>query len=244
MSESFARKYWNEEDPLGRRIKLGERESDLPWVTVVGVVGDVRHAGLAASALPMYYGPVLSRAEEMTFIVRAVSEPEPLLPSIREEVRKLDPDLAAFGVEPMDRKVAASISQPRFNLTLLAAFALTALALAAVGIYGLARYSVSQRTSELGLRIALGATRGEILRMVLLEGLKTAGLGLALGLIASLALARALASVPGLLHGVSAMDFPTYAGVVAVLSAVVVVASLAPASRASRVPPIEALRYE
>ena len=211
----------------------------------MGVVGDVRHAGLAASALPMYYGPVLSRAEEMTFIVRAVSDPEPLLPSIREEVRKLDPDLAAFGVEPMDRKVAASISQPRFNLTLLAAFApRRSRASAAVGIYGLARYSVSQRTSELGLRIALGATRGEDLRMVLLEGLKTAGLGLALGLIASLALARALASVPGLLHGVSAMDFPTYAGVVAVLSAVVVVASLAPASRASRVPPIEALRYE
>jgi putative ABC transport system permease protein len=125
VSESFARKYWNGEDPVGRRIKMGDRESDLPWVTVVGVVGDVRHAGLAASALPMYYRPYLQRTEEiMTLIVRASSDPEPLLASIREEVRRLDPDLALFGVEPMDRKVATSIAQPRFNLTLLAVFAL------------------------------------------------------------------------------------------------------------------------
>jgi putative ABC transport system permease protein len=244
VSEAFAAKYWKGEDPLGRRIKMGERQSDLPWVTVVGVVGDVRHAGLAASTLPIYYRPFISRAEEMTFIVRALAEPEPLLASIREEVRKLDPDLALFGLEPMDRSVAASISQPRFNLTLLGAFALLALALAAVGIYGLARYTVSQRTGELGLRIALGATRGEILRMVLADGMKTAAIGLTLGLVASAALARTLARVPGLLHGVSAMDLPTYAAVAFLLCAVVLLASFAPASRASRVAPIEALRYE
>ncbi len=243
VSESFARKYWNG-DPVGRRIKMGERESDAPWVTVVGVVGDVRHAGLAASTLPMYYRPSLRRSEEMTLLVRARAEPGPLLASIREEVRRLDPDLAVFGVETMDRKVAASIAQPRFNLTLLAAFALLALLLAAVGIYGLARYAAIQRTSEIGLRVALGATRGEILRLFLGEGLRTAGLGLILGLPASAALSRGLAAVPGLLHGVSAMDAPTYAAVTVVLSAAVLLATFGPASKASRTAPVEALRHE
>jgi putative ABC transport system permease protein len=244
VSESFGRKYWNGEDPVGRRIKMGERESDSPWVTVVGVVGDVRHAGLAASALPMYYRPSLRRTEEMTLIVRARAEPGPLLASIREEVRRLDPDLAVFGVETMDRKVATSVAQPRFNLILLAAFALLALVLAGVGIYGLARYAATQRTSEIGLRVALGATRGEILRMFLGEGLRTAGLGLVLGLLASAALSRGLTAVPGLLHGVSATDVPTYAGVAILLSAVVLLSSFAPASKASRTAPVEALRHE
>ena len=244
VSESFARKYWNAEDPIGRRLKVGERESKLPWVTVVGVVGDVRHAGLAASTNPIYYRPLAQAAEEMTFIVRARDEPEPLLASIREEVRKLDPDLAAFGIETMDGKVAASIAQPRFNLTLLALFASLALVLAAVGVYGLARYAVAQRTSEIGLRVALGATRGEILRMVLGEEIRTAGLGLVLGLLASAALSRVLAGVPGLLHGVTPTDLPTYAGVVVVLTGAVLVASFPPASRASRIAPVDALRHE
>jgi putative ABC transport system permease protein len=244
VSEAFAEKYWNGEDPLGRRIKMGERESSSPWVTVVGVVGDVRHAGLAESTLPTYYRPLGRNVEEMTFIVRARAEPEPLLASFREEVRKLDPDLAVFGVETMDRKVATSVAQPRFHLTLLALFALLALALAAVGIYGLTRYAVTQRTNEIGLRVALGASRGEIQRMVLGEGLRTAGVGLVLGLLASAALSRALGIVPGLLHGISALDPPTYAGVALVVTSVVLLASLPPASKASRIAPVEALRHD
>jgi putative ABC transport system permease protein len=244
VSESFARKYWSGEDPLGRRLKLGGRRSDSPWVTVVGVAGDVRHAGLAASALPMYYRPLGSNVEEMTFLVRAEGEPESLLAPIRREVRRLDPNLAVFQVETMVAKVATSIAQPRFNLTLLATFALLALALAAIGIYGLARHAATQRTSEIGLRVALGATRGEILQLVVGEGLRTAALGLVLGLLASGALSRGLAAVPGLLHGVSATDVPTYAGVAVLLSAVVLLATFGPASKASRTAPVEALRHE
>jgi putative ABC transport system permease protein len=244
VSESFARKYWEGEDSLGRRIKIGERQSSDPWLTVVGVVGDVRHAGLAESVLPMYYRPLGDGAEEITFIVRARAEPEPLLASFREEVRKLDPDLAVFGMETMDRKVAKSVGRPRFHMTLLGSFALLALALAAIGIYGLARYGVTQRTGEIGLRVALGASRGEIQRMVLGEALRSAGLGLVLGLAASVALSRVLSSVPGLLHGISALDPPTYAMVALVLTAVVLLASFPPASKASRIAPVEALRHE
>lgn len=245
VSESFARKYWKEEDPLGRRIKMDDRASDSPWLTVVGVAGDVRHAGLAAETLPIYYRPYFQMSEEtMTLVVRASGKPEPVLASVRDEVRKLDPTLALFGVEPMEARVRSSIAQPRFNLMLLGLFAFLALTLAAVGVYGLARYSISQRTSEFGLRVALGATRGEISRLVLGEGLKTAGLGLLLGLLTSAALARGLASFPGILHGVSALDLPTYLAVAVLFSAVVLAASLPPASKAARIAPVEALRYE
>lgn len=245
VSESFARKYWSGEDPLGKRMKMNDRASDSPWLTVVGVAGDVRHAGLAAESLPIYYRSYFQMNEEtMTLVARASGKPEPVLASVRAEVRKLDPNLALFGAEPMQAKVLTSIAQPRFNLVLLGLFAFLALSLAAVGVYGLARYSVTQRTSEIGLRVALGATRGEVLRLVLNEGLGTAGLGMLLGRFVSAALARVLASVPGILHGVSAFDLPTYLAVAVLFSAVVLAASLPPASKASRIAPVEALRYE
>jgi putative ABC transport system permease protein len=244
VSESFAHKYWKGGNPVGRRIKMGDRESKSPWLTVVGVVGDVRHGGLGASAGPIYYRPLVHAAEEITLIVRAHQEPEPILASIREEVKKLDRDLAAFGVETMEDRIAMSIARPRFNLTLITLFALLALVLASVGIYGLTRYAVTQRTSEIGVRVAFGASRSRILRMVLAEALATAGLGLVLGILASAGLSRALASVPDLLHGVTAIDLPTYAGVVVVLLAAVLVASFPSASRASRLPPVDALRHE
>jgi putative ABC transport system permease protein len=206
------------------------------------VVGDVHQLGLDTFHEPTVYWPhpelVMSA---MTILVRTSGDPFSLVSTARGEMQKMDPELPMAAVATMDQLLADSLSRSRFTMLLLGIFAAVALLLAAVGIYGLIAYSVTQRTQELGIRIALGAQRRDVLRLVLAQGTRLTLLGVAIGVFAALALSRLLAT---LLFGVSATDPLTYAAVAALLGFAALAACVIPARRAMRVDPMVALRYE
>ena len=243
VSETFARRYWPNRSPLGARITLGNPlDSTSTWMTIVGVVGDVRQEGPAAPAYPQLYLPLeQSPGRSIVIALRTAGDPGALTPGVKRAVASLDPGLALGRVATMDERLAGVMARPRVNAALLGGFAATALVLAALGIYGVIAYGVSQRTRELGIRMALGARSNDVLRLVLRQGLRPVVAGLALGLAAAAAGSRALR---GLLYGVAATDLATY-GVVAVFLAVVaLVASYLPARRAATADPVTALRAE
>jgi len=212
------------------------------WYEIIGVVGDVHQLGLDTFPEPTVYWPhpelVMSA---MTILVRTSGDPLSLVSAARGEMQKMDPELPMAAVATMDQLLADSLSRSRFTMLLLGIFAAVALLLAAVGIYGLIAYSVTQRTQELGIRIALGAQRRDVLRLVLAQGTRLTLLGVAIGVFAALALSRLLAT---LLFGVSATDPLTYAAVAALLGFAALAACVIPARRAMRVDPMVALRYE
>ena len=210
-------------------------------LTVVGVVGDVRQSALSEDPPPTIYVPYPQFLLPFMYVVvnTGTAEPSSVVPTIRAVVKELDPDLPLGEIRSMRQLVEQSTAQPRFQAVLLAAFALVALVLASVGLYAIVSYSVTQRAPELGLRVALGATSADVVRMVLREGAWLAGAGLVLGLGASLALTRLLGSF---LYGIGATDVPTFAGTSIVLAAVTALASYVPARRASRVDPTVALK--
>jgi putative ABC transport system permease protein len=218
------------------------RTADLRTAfTIVGVVGDVRSTALNQESPALYY-PMAARVWPlMDVVVRTSGPPEALLPTIRQRVHELDPDLALANVRTMDQWVTNSAAQPRLSAVLLGVFAAVALAIAALGIYSVLAYSVSQRTREIGVRMALGATSGGVLRLVVGEGLKVVLAGVAIGLAGGLVLGRTVSS---LVFGVSVRDPSTFAGVAVVLTMVALVACVVPARRAARVDPMVALRYE
>jgi ABC-type antimicrobial peptide transport system permease subunit len=209
---------------------------------VVGVVGNVRHLGLDSEPRPEAYRHMLtSPPTGPTVVVRTAGRPQSLIPTLRAAVRELDRDLPAATVQTMDEIIARSVAERRFLVVLLGAFAAVALALASIGIYGVVSNSVAQRTHEIGVRMALGATRGDVLRLVVSQGMRPALCGLALGLLAALALTRAMR---GLLFGVGARDPVTFTAAALLLAAVAVAACYLPARRATKVDPMAALRYE
>ena len=246
VNEAFARRFFAEDGALGKRIKVGGLQSPFPWLTVVGVVGDVRHKGLDKDVKPEMYVPYRQRrmpawpVGAMYLVVRG-GDTESLLEGVREQLRALDPDQPLANIETMGQRLGESVSERRFNMLLLGLFAALALTLAVVGLYGVMSYAVTERTQEIGIRMALGAEAGDVLRLIITEGGRVALLGVAAGVLASLALTRLMKS---LLFGTSATDPLTFAGVALLLIAVSLLACYLPARRAAKVNPIVALRYE
>lgn len=243
ISETMAKRFFPGEDPLGMRLKTGGCK-ECPWTTIVGVVGDVKNEGLSAEIAPAMYCPFTQesfRIRMMTLILRTQGEPASLVPSVRREVNSIDPDLALANIKTMDQLMSESLGQSRYRGVLLGIFAIVALTLAAVGIYGVIAYAVNQRTHEIGIRIALGAQKRDIFRLVVWHGMILSVIGVAIGVAASLALTRFLTS---LLYGVSSTDPATFTGVVLLLIGVALLACSIPARRAMRVDPMIALRHE
>jgi putative ABC transport system permease protein len=245
ISEMLARQYFPGEDPLGKRVKIGGTGSTNSWLTIVGIVHDVKHNSLAAPAPPQLYVSYLQSADtQMTLVIRTAGDPLQVVAAARNEVRSVDSDQPVANVRTMEKIVEASVARPRFNMLLFGIFAAVALALAAVGLYGVISYSVGQRAHEIGIRMALGAKRSDVLGMVLRQGMTLVAAGLAVGLAAAVVMSRVLASLSSLLYEVSSTDPVILAGVVLVLAAAAMVACTLPALKATRVDPVTALRCE
>jgi putative ABC transport system permease protein len=237
VNEATARHFWPDQDPLGRMIKVDE-----DWSQVVGIVGNVRQHSPAQVPPPAIYVPYAQDPWPfMAFVVRAKSNPAGAAPALLSAIRSVDKDEPVYGVRTMDEVMSRSLSARRWRMLLLSLFAFAALILACLGIYGVTAYSVTQRTHEIGIRMTLGAQKRDVLKMVVLQGVKLALVGVAVGLLAALVLMRLATS---LLYGVEVTDPLTLVAVPATLVGVTLLACCIPAIRATRIDPMVALRYE
>jgi putative ABC transport system permease protein len=243
ISEKTARHYWPNEDPIGKQLKPGSTTSDAPWRTVIGVVKDVRQNDfIAAPKMQMYFSyRQMKDLVANALVLRTSVDPLSLATSARNTIWAVDKDQPVANIDSMEHIVAGAVSRQRFSALLLTIFAGLALVLAAVGIYGVMSYSVAQQTREIGVRIALGAGRGDVLKMTVKQALKLVGVGLICGLIVAFVLTRVMAS---LLFGVSTTDLTTFLSIALIQLAVALLASYIPALRATRVDPVIALRAQ
>jgi putative ABC transport system permease protein len=243
VSETMARRLWPGEDAVGKRLKSGSSDSTNPWLTIIGMVKDVRQFELTAEPKPQMYLPYEQAGffEPRDLVVSTNVEPLSLAATVRRTVWEIDKDQPVSNVRTMEDVLSESIARQRFSMLLLGIFAALALVLAAVGIYGVMSYSVTQRTHEIGIRMALGAQRSDVLKMVVGQGLKLVLIGVVIGLLAAFILTRVMSS---LLFGVTATDPATFITISLVLISVAVLASYIPARRATKVDPMLALRYE
>jgi putative ABC transport system permease protein len=240
INEAFARQHWPGEDPIGKRVRVswGDDVED----EVIGVVGDVHLADLETDPRATIYWPYPRVAyTAMTITVRAKGDPLALVTAVVRIIREQDPQLAVASIKTMGEVLATSTAERRITMLLIAVFAAAALLLAAVGIYGVIAYSVTERTQEIGIRMALGAARRNVLRMVVVQAMALAAIGIAAGALLALVLTRAL---EGMLFEIEASDPVTFVVVAAVLAAVAALASYIPGRRATHVDPIIALRGE
>ena len=248
VDEEFAKRFWPDRDPIGQRIATGAIPKSNPpvpqWRTVVGVVGHIKNDSLDQQGREQVYRPAAQTnfpLRTMYTAVRASGDPSTLASAMQREIHALDPSLPVYEIKTMDELLGASMAQRRFNMVLLVAFGALALTLAAIGTYGVMSYSVSQRTQEIGIRMALGASRSDVLKMVVGTAMRLAAAGVVIGLVAALAATRLMSS---LLFGVRSSDPLTFAAVAVVLIGTALVATYLPARRATRVDPMVALRYE
>jgi predicted permease len=246
LSESFAKRWFGDRNPIGERLRIGPEigQPDRPWDVVVGVVGDVKQASLALGPPDAFYvalGQWMWVDVVQSLVVRTDGDPVAFVPAVKQAIWSVDSAPPIARIATMEDLLAASEAQRRFALTVLAMFAVAALVLAALGLYGVIAGSVAERTREIGLRSALGASPASILSLVVRQGMSLAGIGVAIGLAGAIAATRGLES---LLYGITSLDPLTYAGVIVLLAAVCAAACWVPAWRAARVDPTIALRSE
>ena len=242
IDDALARRWFPDQDPVGKNIKFGKRESTARWLTVAGVVGNIKTDGFERPDQPHAYLPILqSPGYGMAVYLRTDVDPASLTNQLRQQVQAVDPNLPVFGERTLEDVVSASLAQRRFAMQVVTLFGVLALLLAGIGIYGVMAYSVSQRTREIGIRMALGAGSGAILRPLLWRGMLLAIVGVTIGLVGAFALTRSLRS---LLYEVAPNDLLTYAGLAVLLTAVAMLACYVPARRATRINPLIALRNE
>ena len=243
ISETMARSYFPNENAVGRHIQTGDYDPAGPWVTIVGVVDDVKYSGLQEESEPTMYTPFLQHLwwRSLYLAVRTDGDPLSAIAATREAVWAIDRDLPVSQIKTMAQVMSESVAEPRTYTLLLGLFGGVAMLLAAIGIYGVIAYAVTQRTREIGIRMALGAQTRDVMRLIVKEGMTLALVGVAIGLAASFALTRVMAS---LLFGVSATDPLTFLVIALVLALVALFACYLPARRATKVDPMVALRYE
>jgi len=248
VNENFAKNMWPGEDPIGKRMTVGVplAAEKVEWSTIVGVVGNVKHTALnGESGMQMYQcvyqAEFQSPARSMTYLLRTSVNPTNLTDAARSVVASVDSNVPMSNVKTMDQVVYDSVSPFRFNMFLLLLFAVVALALTVIGVYGVMNYAVTQRTREIGIRMALGADPGQVRSLIMRQGMTLSAVGLGIGIAGCYGVTRLLSS---LLYGVSATDTTTFAAVALLLAVVASVACYIPARRATKVDPLVALRYE
>ncbi|HEX5004476.1 MAG TPA: FtsX-like permease family protein, partial [Gemmatimonadales bacterium] len=255
VDEELVKTYWPDTDPIGKRITFDNfTDSVVTWMTVVGVVGHTMHEGLDGDRRIQLYLPLAQAAQGfMAFAVRTTAEPMQAVGGVRAALAAVDPDVAIANIDQMDELVSTSTGPRRFSMVLLTIFSLLAAALAAIGLYGVMAFTVTQRSKEMGVRLALGATPGEVQRMVMQQGMRLAVVGVLFGIAAAIALTNLLKALDSqtslsradqLLFNVSPHDPLTFVGVPFMLLSVALLASWVPAHRATMVDPVEALREE
>jgi putative ABC transport system permease protein len=242
ISRGMSSRFWPKGDSLGRRIKLGTQDSAEPWLTVVGVVGDVRQNWWNPAKRPVIYKPFAqSPQRSMTLLLRTSSNPTSYVSGVRDVVRQTDPAIALRGINTLEEEIADSIAIVRIMGILMGIFGVVALALSSIGVYGVLSESVAQRTREIGIRLALGANRHDLMKLILGQALKLTGIGLAIAVPCAVAIGRAMAS---LIFGIVSLDITILGGFTALLLLVALGAGYLPARRAVGVDPMVSLRYE
>jgi len=241
INEAMARRFWPGENPVGQRMRLGPNPS-TPWETVVGVVGDMRYEGMVQDPVPTAFEfDEQSQWGSLALAIRTTGDPARAEGALRAAIRDVDPTVGIQDVRPMDDILGSSLAARRFAMALISAFAFVALALAAIGVYGVLAYSVTSRTREFGIRMALGASTHSVLGLVLRQAMAWSLIGLALGIAGALAAGQSLRAY---LFGIQATDTTTFAAVACGLLAAVAVACIVPARRAIRVDPMNAMRED